>query len=155
MKVFRNDEDPFQKGIEPLEEPSTRIVNTNDTLFLNELETGDDPLNAERQIVLLIQNTPVRLLLTHNLSITIGRADKKINYFPELDVASFGGVEKGVSRAHARLTYRNRQLYITDLNSANGTFVGGERLRSNEPKLLKLGDAIMLGKLLITLQLPR
>ena len=35
----------------------------------------------------------------------------------------------GVSRQHAYLEWRGEQVVLTDLNSANGTFVNGQRVR--------------------------
>jgi ABC-type multidrug transport system ATPase subunit len=52
----------------------------------------------------------------------------------------------GVSRKHARLTYRNNQFLLEDLGSSNGTFINGERISS--PCLLKNGDVISLGRMI-------
>jgi hypothetical protein len=52
--------------------------------------------------------------------------------------------DPGVSRQHARITWRETGYAIEDLGSANGTFVNGERL--TVPRLLRDGDAIGLGQ---------
>jgi hypothetical protein len=52
--------------------------------------------------------------------------------------------DPGVSRQHARITWRETGYAIEDLGSANGTFVNGERLTAS--RLLKDGDAIGLGQ---------
>ena len=54
-----------------------------------------------------------------------------------------------LSREHARFDLENNRIYITDLNSTNGTFVNGTRV--TEPVLLKDGDLIKLGD--ITLEI--
>ena len=41
----------------------------------------------------------------------------------------------------------NNQIYITDLNSTNGTFVNG--IRVTEPMLLTDGDLIKLGDIVL------
>ncbi len=48
-----------------------------------------------------------------------------------------------ISRRHAELTPDNGQWYLNDLESANGTYVNGERIKS--PTLLKPGDQIRTG----------
>ncbi len=48
-----------------------------------------------------------------------------------------------VSRRHAVITLKEGKLYIRDLGSTNGTWVGSERISEAE---LKRGDIIMLGQ---------
>ncbi len=50
--------------------------------------------------------------------------------------------DDGVSRKHARLVRTDGDFFIEDLNSANGTFVQGERISRQK---LKDGDQIQLG----------
>jgi hypothetical protein len=52
-----------------------------------------------------------------------------------------------VSRHHAQLRYRNRQFWLADLGSTNGTFLNGERVSESA---LKDGDSISLGGLELT-----
>ena len=52
----------------------------------------------------------------------------------------------GISRRHARLYFQNNQYLLEDLGSSNGTFVNGERI--SNPRVLKNGDIISLGKLI-------
>lgn len=47
---------------------------------------------------------------------------------------------KHISREHAKLELRGRQLVIVDLNSTNGTFVNDERI--TEPTALRPGDRV-------------
>ena len=55
--------------------------------------------------------------------------------------------EKSISRMHARFTRSGNKIYITDLNSTNGTFRNGMRLAPNSSELIEPGDEIRLGKL--------
>jgi two-component system, cell cycle response regulator len=50
--------------------------------------------------------------------------------------------DDGVSRKHARIVQKNGELFIEDLESANGTVVNGERIRSQP---LQDGDKIRFG----------
>ncbi len=55
-----------------------------------------------------------------------------------------------VSRMHARLEERNGQIYLSDLNSTNGTQKNGEMLQIHEEVVLTLGDKITLGGVCLT-----
>jgi len=54
--------------------------------------------------------------------------DLKIGRAPENDLV-LPDPAKGVSRMHAELRYENGQYVIVDLNSQNGTWVGGHRIQ--------------------------
>lgn len=47
-----------------------------------------------------------------------------------------------ISRAHAEITRRNGEYYITDLGSTNGTFINGKRLPKNTPIAVSNGDTV-------------
>ncbi len=53
-------------------------------------------------------------------------------------------VEHAISRFHCEVARKNGQLYITDLKSANGTRLNGERLQPGRPELLRRGSTITL-----------
>lgn len=55
--------------------------------------------------------------------------------------------EQSISRMHARFSRSGNRIYITDLNSTNGTFRNGMRLEPNASELIEPGDEIRLGKL--------
>ena len=55
--------------------------------------------------------------------------------------------EKSISRMHARFTRSGNKIYITDLNSTNGTFKNGMRLEPNASQIIEPGDEIRMGKL--------
>ena len=48
-----------------------------------------------------------------------------------------------ISRAHARIDWRDGQFMLTDLASANGTFLNSEPIA--EPVALNTGDVISIG----------
>lgn len=83
--------------------------------------------------------------------IVLGRVDLGSSPHPDIDLVPLGGIERGVSRRHARLELLENHLYLTDLNSANGTFVNGNRLNPYSPTLLHHGDEVMLGRLAISI----
>lgn len=52
-----------------------------------------------------------------------------------------------ISRYHFSISHDGQQVALTDLESVNGTFVDGERLNQNEPRLLFGGEEIQIGHL--------
>lgn len=57
-----------------------------------------------------------------------------------------------VSRQHAELRVEPQGLIITDLGSSNGTFVGGERLLPNQPRLLEPRVLVQIGPFAMVFQ---
>jgi hypothetical protein len=79
--------------------------------------------------------------------VTIGRLDSASACFPEVDLTSDDGLDKGVSRYHAKITKRGNEVFIEDLGSINGTFLNRKRLAPYLSQALKSGDELQLGKL--------
>lgn len=65
--------------------------------------------------------------------VTVGRSSKADMHVNDL----------GISRAHARVMIRGDEVFIEDLQSANGTYLNGDRLL--RPQKLGDGDKITLG----------
>jgi len=57
-------------------------------------------------------------------------------------------VAEGISRAHARIMRKGAEYWILDLQSKNGTFVNGHRVKE-EKRRLKHGDIIELGRTVV------
>lgn len=55
--------------------------------------------------------------------------------------------EHSISRMHAKFFRDGNKIYVTDLNSTNGTFRNGMRLAPNASEVIEPGDEIRLGKL--------
>lgn len=79
----------------------------------------------------------------------LGRSDAGSEYVPDIDLASYGARERGVSRRHAALVRYKSAIHIVDLESVNGTFLNGERLLPETPYPLNLGDDLRLGHLVL------
>jgi hypothetical protein len=56
-----------------------------------------------------------------------------------------------VSRQHARLSYRQQQIWLADLRSSNGTFVNGEPIHE---RALQPGDVLSFGGMEVTYEDP-
>jgi len=93
------------------------------------------------------QNRQIEFPLTKELN--IGRLDAATATFPDLDLTSYSGLEKGVSRRHAKITRRGRETFIEDLGSVNGTLLNGKRLTPYLQHPLTSGDEIQAGRLVL------
>lgn len=85
----------------------------------------------------------------------MGKGNKNhidLNHLP-LTVGKLAGsvdmviADQSISRRHVKFTREGGKIYMTDLNSTNGTFKNGFRLEPNTSELLEPGDEIRLGKL--------
>lgn len=59
--------------------------------------------------------------------------------------------EPTISRAHAAIGFDTEGFYVQDLGSTNGTLVNGTKA---ERQLLKNGDEVRMGRLVIGMTLP-
>ncbi len=95
---------------------------------------------------------------TENCENKLYGADRKNKYHIDLGrlpltVGKLAGMvdmvinEQSISRMHARFSRSGNRIYITDLNSTNGTFRNGMRLEPNATELIEPGDEIRLGRL--------
>lgn len=84
-----------------------------------------------------------QLLFGDRTELILGRLHD--DELPDIDLEPHGGKQAGVSRRHGRITRRDGQWYIEDLNSTNGTYVNGIQLSPNEPTAINPGDYLRLG----------
>lgn len=83
--------------------------------------------------------------------VVIGRSSSGSAITPDVDLTSKQAADLGVSRMHVALRYEADQnaVLVSDLGSANGTFIGGQRLLPKEIRVLRHGDELRLGKLML------
>lgn len=81
--------------------------------------------------------------------VTLGRGDVRESAQPEVDLSPFGGYRKGLSRRHAQLFIEDNMLKLVDLGSTNGTYLNGCQMLPHAPLVLRDGDEIQLGKLVL------
>lgn len=85
----------------------------------------------------------------------IGRYDVTSQTAPDVDLQPYGATEKGVSRRHASVFRRDGALHLMDLESPNGTYLNGQRLIAKQPRVLRDGDQIRLGRLVLDVMFTR
>jgi pSer/pThr/pTyr-binding forkhead associated (FHA) protein len=86
-------------------------------------------------------------------NVILGRGGEDNPHEVNIDLRPYGASEKGVSRRHARLHRTTSIIYITDLNSRNGTFLNGERLSPHQARVLRDGDEVHLAQLVFHIHL--
>lgn len=108
---------------------------------------GTTSLGDQREIIFVIRGMVERVILRDNFSIILGRAEPGSKGNVDIDLTPYGALDRGVSRIHARLHLENNRIFITDLDSTNGTFLSGRRLEPHKAEPLRKGDELLLGRL--------
>ncbi len=138
--------DDESRGTENLDLDMMKFETDNDS----KSATGSGELDDSRiAIRLKIGDSARQIETTLTKAVHIGRLDPTSEMFPEIDLSEDNGLEKGVSRRHARITRKNGQVIVEDLGSINGTFVNGKRLAPYLGEVLNDGDQLQLGNLVI------
>jgi hypothetical protein len=83
--------------------------------------------------------------------VIIGRQSPDQATAPDVDLSAHDAAARGVSRAHVSLVYdpESHVIRIEDQGSANGTFINGQRLHRREVRVLRHGDEVRLGALVL------
>ncbi|MBZ0309659.1 MAG: FHA domain-containing protein, partial [Anaerolineae bacterium] len=82
----------------------------------------------------------------------VGRGDPKTDFEPDVDLTPYAAHVLGVSRKHAMISVRKDSIVVKDLNSANGTFLNGHVLASDQEYRLRHGDQLSFGQLHLQVQ---
>jgi len=112
-------------------------------------ENGTATLGEKHEVILLIRGMVERIVVSEGKDYVLGRYDIGASNEEEIDLSSYGAMDRGVSRIHAKLHLENNNLFITDLDSTNGTYLSGIRLEPQKPTLLRKGDELLLGRLTV------
>lgn len=116
----------------------------------NQPRWGSASFDEQTHLILRVTETSQIIHVAVHKSpegIILGRYDATTETSPEVDLSGFKAEENGVSRRHARLSIQDDSLYITDLDAPNATYLNGLRLTAHQPRILRDGDEIRLGKL--------
>lgn len=115
--------------------------------FNGRLAWGTAYFGKATSIVVRIRDHSDAVILEPADELVIGRSDTKSGQTPGLDLGPFGAAEQGVSRQHALIRRGEDTLTLIDLASTNGTFLNGQRLLPKQPRVLRDGDEIRVGRL--------
>ncbi len=130
----------------------------NDTDFEEGVaKWGSARFNSRTNLIIGIDGETRSLLFDADQieELIVGREDPKTGAVPEIDLGPYNGMEKGVSRQHAAIIHKDGALNVVDKDSANGTFLNGQKLVPNQPRVLRDGDDIRLGHLVIRVTFER
>ena len=101
--------------------------------------TEDFGVSGEKVLTLIpMGDTSVSVKRIEKIPSIIGRALSEVDVCIE---------DTRISRIHARMDYKNGQIVVVDMNSINGTYRNGERLKAGEPYGIHAGDIIKLADL--------
>ena len=126
--------------------PTRQIVDENDTPAVK--ATWGTARFEQGSIVLLhVRDATDPITIEPTSRTILGRADPSSPKQPDIDLTPFGALEKGVSRTHAAIERNEETLTLVDMGSSNGTHLNGQRLVPEQPRVLRDGDEIRLGKL--------
>lgn len=83
--------------------------------------------------------------------IIIGRSTSGSAMMPDIDLNSRQAADFGVSRMHVAVSYDAQQnaVLLSDLGSVNGTFINSQRVVPKEIRVLRHGDELRLGRLVL------
>lgn len=141
------------------EECGQSLVNSAPaTLPTRQLETGSNELAAkatwgtarfgqESAVIMHVRDASEPIVIRPVKRTILGRLDASSSQKPDVDLTPFGALEKGVSRIHAVIARSDDTLTLVDMGSINGTHLNGQRLAPDQPRVLRDGDEIRLGKL--------
>jgi hypothetical protein len=141
---------PF--GLQNLPQVTTELVGHYEDLE-PQRRWGTAYFNQRNRLQLEFRDSGQVLVLDLHRTLVLGRkhTDPHINQ-PDIDLIPYGAADKGVSRRHLILTRDHETISITDLGSANSTHLNGQRLNPNEARILRDGDELRLGRLVIRCQ---
>jgi len=128
----------------------TQVFDASATPTHNEmakLTVGTTSLSSDTRVRIHFQGSDNITSLNNQSEVIVGRSDENKRIYPDIDLTPHGALDKGVSRRHAVIRRSQDHLTITDLGSANGTFVNGRQVFPNQPHILRDGDELRFGKL--------
>jgi pSer/pThr/pTyr-binding forkhead associated (FHA) protein len=102
------------------------------------------------QLQLQVRDSPGLGSIARDVAITLGNG-LPAAVIGRSSAAQVGLLDPEVSRRHAQLELTRGVVYLTDLGSANGTFLNGNRLK-NEGIEVRPGDDIDVGNTRITVK---
>src|SRR5258708_5882468 len=116
-------------------------------LIINKNTWGTARFTQDAQVIIRVRDVEKPISIEVVDETTLGRADAATNTTPGVDLTPYGAQDLGVSRMHAAIRRGEETLTLVDLGSANGTFLNGQRLVAEQPRVLRDGDEIRVGKL--------
>lgn len=136
-------------GMPKSTDPTTQLEEVYETLEPRR-RWGTAYFDRTSQVQLTFRDTGQSLLVEVNHDLVLGRAhDQPGVAMPDVDLGPYGALDQGVSRVHLMFSRDHDTITVTDLGSANSTYLNGQRLMPHEPRILRDNDELRLGRLVI------
>jgi hypothetical protein len=126
----------------------TRVLNQR-PVAANVPRWGTASLGAERKLLLHVRGYDTPVVVPLNDRLLVGRYDPQTDSAPDVDLEEYDGKQMGVSRRHAVIEVGEDGLKVMDLGSANSTYINGQRLIAHQERILRDGDELRLGQLVM------
>ncbi len=110
---------------------------------------GTASLGGAHKLLLHVRGYDTPLVVPLAERLVIGRRNTETGDIPDIDLDEYGAREQGVSRRHAMIVLEADGLKVMDLGSANSTFINGQRLIMHQARILRDGDELRLGRLVM------
>lgn len=123
--------------------------------FEDNTNVGTDELMLKDALILQMEGEEASIMVQIRREVILGRVTDQSDETTYINLTPYKAEDAGVSRRHARLVRDNRAVYLSDLNSTNGTRLNGEPLAAGLEKRLRDGDEISLGKFKIYVYFQR
>lgn len=117
------------------------------TITRNIEEVSSAFVSENQCITLFLTGLRATLCFDQSSTIILGRLNLSNPIDNLFDLTPYYAIDRGVSRVHCQLTIKDKQLYITDLGSTNGTYLNSRRLKPNEPHIVQKRNVISLARL--------
>jgi hypothetical protein len=126
---------------------TTKLAAQEDDPARGRVTWGTARFDPRASILIRVRDFDETISVLPKDEILLGRSDAHSDQHPDLDMAPFGAAEHGVSRRHAVIKRGEDTLMLVDLGSTNGTHLNGQRLTPDQPRVLRDGDEIRMGRL--------
>jgi FHA domain len=134
-------------GDAPTVKLSTRQIADIESGLTPKQNWGTARFEESASVFVHVRGAAMPIVLEPRAEMILGRADAKTGFIPDIDFTEYGAEQNGVSRQHAVLLRAADSLTLIDKGSANGTYLNGQRLVPDQPRILCDGDEVRLGTL--------
>jgi hypothetical protein len=110
-------------------------------------ENEEAKLDPIRELTFIVRGLPERVMIGQLGEVKLGRFEPAHRQDNTLDLTPYGAADRGVSRFHARIHVEDNVLFITDMNSTNGTYIEGVKISPHTSTPLYKGNKLVLGLL--------
>lgn len=141
---------------EVIEQVSTRTLGDTD-YEEGRPQWGTARFNARMSLIINIRDSKDRFSFFFDeiTELLLGRGDPQTGAEPDINLEAYGAADMGVSRRHAVIVRRETALNVIDLDTPNGTFLNGQRLIAHQPRVLRDGDELRLGHMVLRVSFAR